>query len=172
MRLKADENLTHRRGRTLVMNGADTNEQDVNRKMQHIESRTAQLQPLRSKYAEEAMRFLFLVNSGGAAATLGYLGTGTGTADHGFAKWVLACFVLGIVFIGCVRWILMVRSYRYCDAWEQKAPACAQTEEEWAQFLEDDKKRTAGHRWEFIFGHLSIVSLLGGLILGALGLIL
>jgi len=48
----------------------------------------------------------------------------------------------------------------------------AQTEEAWAQFLEDDEKRTGGHRCEFIFGYLSIASLLGGLILGALGLVL
>ncbi|HNS21785.1 MAG TPA: hypothetical protein PKH24_14875 [Sedimentisphaerales bacterium] len=36
----------------------------------------------------------------------------------------------------------------------------------------EDEKRTAGHRWEFILGYLSIASLLGGLILGALGLVL
>jgi len=118
------------------------------------------------------MRYLFIVNSGGAAAILGYLGTGRDVIGHGLARWALCCFVLGIIFIGCVRWTLMLRSYCYCDAWERDALAHAQTQSGWEQFLNNDEKRTAGHRLEFIFGYLSIGGLIAGLVLGAIGLIL
>jgi len=65
------------------MSGTDISQQDSSERIRHIESRRSQLQPLRSKHAEEAMRFLFLVNSGGAAAVLGYLGTGTDRRSMG-----------------------------------------------------------------------------------------
>ena len=65
----------------------------------HINRRWGQLYELEKEWGEKALKYLFLTNSGGAIATLSFLGaaeeiTGVGT------KVALFLFVLGLVLAG------------------------------------------------------------------------
>lgn len=136
---------------------------------QYINERWSQLMILQSKYADEIIKYLFLVNSGGAIAVLSYLGTGSNMLDTFYAKMSLLSFALGIVFVGIVRAFLIHRSYNYLNAWQRDVQKYHKQEISWQELIALDDNRTKNSYWEFVFGYLSALCFIIGIVLGSIG---
>ncbi len=76
-------------------------EQRVRRNLnEYINQQWGQLYELEKDWGERAIRYLLLTNSGGAVATLSFLGASQKALNLLGAKIWLALFVLGIFFVG------------------------------------------------------------------------
>ena len=66
----------------------------------HINQRWGQLYELEKEWGERALKYLLLTNSGGAIATLGFLGASPTAINMLGAKISLFLFVLGVFLVG------------------------------------------------------------------------
>lgn len=69
-------------------------------KNDYIASRWSQLYELQKEWGTLAVKYLILLNSGGAVATLGFIGSAGAANVPSQAKWALLFFVIGIVLGG------------------------------------------------------------------------
>ena len=71
-----------------------------NQQLSHINQRWGQLYELEKESGEKILKYLLLINSGGAIATLSFLGALKFTASILGVKIALLFFVVGILFVG------------------------------------------------------------------------
>ncbi len=134
-----------------------------------MEERPKQLWDLQWKCIDEALRYLFLVNSGGAIAVLTYLGTESTKIHASYAGGALSLFCLGIVLVGVIRISLFHRSRRLFESLRQDLKACAGGAMTVEAASSEDEKRSEGRIREILFGHASFICFILGLICGARG---
>ncbi|WP_421955638.1 hypothetical protein [Polaromonas sp.] len=110
----------------------------------HVDRRWGQLHGLEKDWGDKTYKFLLLTNSGGAIATLSFLGA-FGKALNIFpAKLALFAFVAGVIFTGvglaCAyhRFARLYRSYR------GDANRFFKDELTWETVLAEDEKRSRG----------------------------
>lgn len=66
----------------------------------YIDDRWKQLSNLQMDFEKEAMKYLFLINSGASVATLAFIGTATTVRSEQWAWSMLAFFAAGVILIG------------------------------------------------------------------------
>ncbi|MES2013917.1 MAG: hypothetical protein V4445_09205 [Pseudomonadota bacterium] len=66
----------------------------------YLNQRWKQLYELDKEWAEQAWKYLFLTNSGGAVAMLSFLGAYKENSHIIFLKAALVCFVIGVFLVG------------------------------------------------------------------------
>ena len=65
-----------------------------------LENRWGHLHGLEKERADQAIKYLFLTNSGGAIATLSFLGASKGGLDYSSIAIALGFFAGGVVLVG------------------------------------------------------------------------
>lgn len=79
---------------------ADQVEPFTAEQVEYINRRWGQLHELEERAVEQAYRYLFLTNSGGAVAVLAYIAQRGDEARTPLVLGMLVCFVLGVVLVG------------------------------------------------------------------------
>lgn len=134
-----------------------------------INRRWGQLYELEKEWGERALKYLFLTNSGGAIATLSFLGaakelTGIGT------KVALFLFVLGLVFVG----IATAKTFHHMSAvlkhYKQGVEDFYTDKITWVALAEADKKRAVASWLDYAIPYLSFLCFIVGSSVGSYAL--
>jgi hypothetical protein len=135
----------------------------------HINRRWGQLYQLQKEWGERAFKYLFLTNSGGAIATLSFLGaanelTGLGT------KIALFLFVLGIVFAG----ISTAKTFHHMSGllkkYKQGVEDFYADKITWTALTDNDNERAVASWLDYLIPYLSFFCFIMGSGAGAYAL--
>jgi hypothetical protein len=152
------------------MNFSQMNEGQRKVTIDDINQRWWQLYGLEKEWGEKALNYLFLTNSGGAIATLSFIGAATVEVYLPCLKLALIAFVLGIFFVG----LSIARAYHYMlNLFEgyQKDVNKFYEDSVSQQFLtSEDGARVKSSVWQYIFPYASFVFFILGCILGGYSL--
>jgi hypothetical protein len=81
----------------------------------YLDKRWSQLAIAHDQSVSETSKYIFLVNSGAAVATLTFIGTVERVREQLWSTWMLMMFVLGVVLVGIAH---LVRTYELDDLYE------------------------------------------------------
>jgi hypothetical protein len=134
----------------------------------HINRRWGQLYELEKDWGERAFKYLFLTNSGGAIATLGFLGAAE--LINSGAKLALLLFVLGIVFTG----IAIAKTFHHMSgllkAYKKGVEDFQSDKITWAALTEGDQVRAVASWIDYAIPYLSFFCFIAGSAAGAYAL--
>ena len=140
----------------------------------YISSRWSQLYELEKEWGTLAVKYIILLNSGGAVATLGFIGSAGAANVPQQAKWALLFFVFGIVLGGTIiahanhtiparfnNWRTGVKKYRASKS-DKRFDELLQLDENALDYDDEGMDQT--------LGHVSFACFIIGCIVGAVGL--
>jgi hypothetical protein len=136
----------------------------------HINQRWGQLYELEKEWGERALRYLLLTNSGGAIATLSFLGSSTSAINMLGAKISLFLFVLGIFLVG----VSTVKQFHHMSklftSWKSDVDRYYADEITWEHLHAEDNKKAIGDLWDYLIPYLAFVCFIAGSISGAISI--
>jgi len=136
----------------------------------HINQRWGQLYELEKEWGERALKYLLLTNSGGAIATLGFLGASPAAINMLGAKISLFLFVLGVFMVGVTTAKTFHHMSGIFKAWKADVDHYYSDKITWEHLHQEDKKRAVEGFWDYAIPYSSFGCFIGGSISGALSL--
>ena len=129
------------------------------------EKRFRQLNDLLIGHAEGSLQFLLAVNGGGCIAMLGLVGAVEKWRLQNWPYWVLATFVIGLIFAGIGRAVLLVHVQYLLSGWLKDTAAYYADKLDY-HFLDlNDAGRVKKLRWlPWVIGAASLLCFIGGTI--------
>jgi len=135
-----------------------------------INQRWSQLYHLEKEWTDKAINFLFLTNSGGAIAMLGFIGT-----KQQVSFWVvlgLGIMLLGLILVG----VLVARVYHQMSSlfnlWRKDVKEYFMDRISWEKLNEDDSLRSEDSVLNLCLGYGSLSCFIIGIALGIFGLLI
>jgi len=108
-------------------------------RLDYVRERWSQLADLEQEYGRAVFTYLMVVNSGGAAAVLSFMGAMKTTTPIPGAQWMLALYLLGVILVGVVRGLSHYRiSWRY-GRWRAGVQKLYKEEWGWEELQRDDE---------------------------------
>jgi len=105
----------------------------------YVKERWSQLADLEKEYGQSAFTYLMVVNSGGAAAVLSFMGAMKTTTPIPGSQWMLALYLLGVILVGIVRALSYYRiAWRYAR-WRDGVRRLYREEWGWEELQRDDE---------------------------------
>ncbi len=139
-----------------------------------IDERWRQLYELEREWADKAIKFLFLTNSGGAVATLSFLGgDNSNLSDLQILNLTISLilFTLGILFVGTA----IARGYHYLrrllEGYQKDASSFYKDLICYKHLEAEDDKRIDSFNFQFLFPYAAFLSFIIGCCFGGYGLI-
>ncbi len=142
----------------------------LQQKTSHIEFRWKELYELEVKYGNDAMRYLFYVNAGGAATVLAFMGTSSEITSLCLIKISLIFFAIGLILAGVLIAFLLYRAGFIFDQWRKEVNSYFKQEKKYSEIFNADDARSDRSKIAFIIGYCSFGAFILGLILGGFGL--
>jgi hypothetical protein len=135
-----------------------------------IGRRWSQLHELEEQWAERSFKYLFLTNSGGAIATLSFLGASKEVLSLFPAKLALAFFVVGIFLMG----VATAKTYHPMSSLYEKYKASVRElyadRITWDYLNDEDNKRAVTDYLDYAIPYGSFACFIFGCIAGAYAL--
>jgi hypothetical protein len=135
-----------------------------------INQRWSQLYHLQKEWADKAINFLFLTNSGGAIAMLGFIGATQHV--HFLVVLGLVIMLLGLIFVG----VLVAHVYHQMtglfDTWRVDVKEYFLDRISWEKLNEDDNLRSKDSILNLCLGYGSLGCFIIGITLGVFGLLI
>jgi len=132
-----------------------------------INQRWSQLYHLEKEWADKAVNFLFLTNSGGSIAMLGFIGSRQQV--NALVVWGLGIMLLGLIFVG----FLIAHGYHRIgglfDAWRKDVREYFLDRISWEKLNEDDASRSKSSMMDLFLGYGSLLCFVLGIVLGIRG---
>lgn len=136
----------------------------------HISRRWGQLHELEKEWGERALKYLLLTNSGGAIATLGFVGANDKTLNLFGAKLALALFVIGIILVG----ISNAKTFHHMSGLYEKYKAGVEQfygdKITWDHLTSQDEGRAKADLLDFIIPYGAFCCFIAGCLAGAYAL--
>ncbi len=149
---------------------SDVPKETLDARNKHIEERWEQLYYVSTQASNEVLKYLFYVSAGGAGAVLGFMGSSETARNLVGAKIALICYGIGLVFVGVVRVIIVHRTKFFFGKWTEDVAKYYAVKVGYNEIVDFDTKRTKSDVWEFIFGYVSAIACLLGLVFGGFAL--
>lgn len=137
-----------------------------------VNSRWSQLHALEKEWGEKAYKYLLLTNTGGAIATLSFLGTASKALDTSWARWALCAFVAGVLMTG------VALAHKYHNSanlfWDYRADANLYLDDkmEWKNLWAADVKRSVKRGgWALWLPYACLLTFWSGCIIGAVAIL-
>lgn len=137
----------------------------------YINQRWGQLYELDKEWGKEAIKYLLLVNAGGAVATLSFIGTSDVVRAAVTPKIALLLFFLGLMCSGLMIAYAYETMSRLFGRWQQDVEAHDRKEITYDELLRRDKERATSGVVDRILGYTSLLSFALGFLVGAAGLL-
>ena len=134
----------------------------------YIDSRLAQLQNIAVESGDQALKYLFLTNAGGAVAVLAYLGSSSNSGLS--AKLTLVLFFIGILFVGFYRAYMVHYHESLFKSFSSLINQYYSESIGWAHLTETDESNVGNPIAPYIFGYISFGCFILGCIFGACSL--
>lgn len=135
----------------------------------NINRRWGQLYELEKEWGEKALKYLMLTNSGGAIATLSFLGAAKELTTSG-TKVALFLFVLGLVFAGLTIAKTFHHMSRLLKKYKQGVEDFYSDKITWTVLTEGDKERAVTDCFDYITPYASFFCFIAGSGIGAYAL--
>lgn len=135
---------------------------------QFIDERFNQLIALSKDAVERALKYLFLANAGGAAATLSFLGAVNAIRTQWAPKVALTFFVLGLILVGVHTAIWVHYSESLYSNFRRDVTQFYQNQITFEAMAADDFKRSQKTKWLYIVGYLTFGCFIAGAAIGLL----
>ena len=125
---------------------------------------------MQKEWADKAINFLFLTNSGRAIAMLGFIGAKQQL--NSLVVWGLGIMLLGLIFVG----VLVARVYHQMtglfNAWRKDVNEYFFDRISWEKLHEDDNYRSKDSILDLCLGYGSFICFIIGIALGVWGLLI
>ena len=138
----------------------------------HINQRWGQLYELEKEWGDRALRYLLMTNSGGAIATLSFLGASQVAIQMTGAKIALFLFILGVVLVGASTAKQFHHMSHLFKSWKADVSNYYTDKVTWEHLRSEDDKRAVADFWDYFLPYGSLASFIGGCIAGAVSLFL
>jgi|HubBroStandDraft_2_1064218.scaffolds.fasta_scaffold177347_2 hypothetical protein len=148
----------------------ETPEQRSHR-IEYINRRWKQLYDLEKERADQAIKYLFLTNSGGAVTVLSFMGASEKARTSLGPIFALSCFVVGIILIGIFNIIQYYHMAKLFALWKQDSEKYFENPAEWTNIIQGDNKRSKTSIWAHIVAHGSFITFIAGCICGTINLL-
>ncbi|WP_018993086.1 hypothetical protein [Aromatoleum toluclasticum] len=137
----------------------------------HINQRWSQLYELDKEWSERALKYLLMTNSGGAIATLSFLGAAPAAIGMLGAKIALLVFLAGVVLVG----VAVAKTFHHMrnlfESWKTEVTSYYEDRITWQHLQDEDKKRAVADWWDYGIPYASFACFIGGCIAGAWSLL-
>ena len=134
----------------------------------YINQRWGQLSELELAWYGDAIKFLFLVNSGAAATVLAFIGAVEGVRGLLWTWLMLLCFTIGIILVGLLHISRVLRVDRLYKNWRQSTVQYYESKLCWETMLENDDKLAYSFNWAYVWGYSAFGFFVTGVLIGAL----
>lgn len=132
-----------------------------------INQRWGQLYELEKDYGEKALKYLLLTNSGGAIATLSFLGASQVAINSMGAKIALFLFLAGILLVG----ISTAKTFHHMSSlftnWKSDVEKYYEDKITWEHLQNEDKSRAVPDSWDYVLPYMSFAFFIAGCFSGA-----
>ena len=142
----------------------------MQRQIDQINTRWAQLYELEKEWAERALKFLLFSNSGGAIATLSFLGAAPKAIDLVGAKIALFLFVCGVFLVGVVTAKTFHSMSGVFQGWRIDTENFYKDGLTWEEINKRDESRAANDCWDYVIPYASFICFFVGCVAGAVAL--
>lgn len=132
----------------------------------YANERWRQLYNVQSDWATEGIKYLMLVNSGGAVAMLAFLGSVEKARDLAWPKVTLGFFAMGIVLIGFLHVLRHYRILQLFKKWRESVNEYFTDQKDWSQIIKEDEKRTSQFDWALQLAYISFACFISGIVVG------
>jgi uncharacterized membrane protein len=139
-----------------------------NHRIEYINRRWKQLYDLEKERADQAIKYPFLINSGGAVTVLSFMGASEKVRTALGPILGLSCFVVGIILIGVFNIIQYYHMAKLFTAWKSDSEKYFENPAEWTNIIKNDKERSKPRIWAHIVAHGSFVMFVVGCIIGVI----
>ncbi|MCK5875370.1 MAG: hypothetical protein KAG82_11810 [Alcanivoracaceae bacterium] len=137
----------------------------------YLSARWTQLYSLEKEAAEGVFRFIFLVNAGGAAATLGFMGASKEAVASGLTQAALLSFVVGLALIGSTYIYIFHHRSGIFEEFKKDFRRLLDGEIDFKKLTEADDNRAADSLLHYTLPYAAFFCFLGGTILGVTALL-
>lgn len=131
-------------------------------RIDYINQRWGQLYELEKDSAEDGIKMLFLTNAGGAVANLSFIGAIGKDQIHAFAKISLACFILGLIFVGISKAKQFHHMSRLFKKWKEGVGLYFKDEITWEKLDSQDDERAKEDILDYAFPYAAFACFLIG----------
>ena len=138
----------------------------------HINQRWGQLYELEKEWGDRALKYLLMTNSGGAIATLSFLGASQVAIQMTGAKVALFLFILGVVLVGAGTAKQFHHMSSLFKGWKSEVSNYYADKITWEHLREQDEKRAVADFWDYFLPYSSLACFVGGSTAGAVSLFL
>jgi uncharacterized membrane protein len=147
------------------------NQELKNHQIEYINRRWKQLYDLEKERADQAIKYLFLTNSGGAVTVLSFMGASEKARTSLGPIFALSCFVVGIILIGVFNIIQYYHMAKLFALWKRDSEKYFANSAEWVNIIQSDNKRSRISIWAHIIAHGSFATFIVGCICGTINLL-
>jgi hypothetical protein len=131
-----------------------------------IDSRWGQLYHLESECGERALKYLLFTNSGGAIATLSFLGAFHNASNLLGVKAALISYILGVFFVGLVNAKQYHNMARLLRCWKEDVKKYHLDQITWEELHNLDNSRSVMDVWDYLFPYVSFGCFIIGSFIG------
>ena len=132
----------------------------------YANERWRQLYAVQSDWAADGIKYLMLVNSGGAVAMLAFLGSVAKARDLVWPKATLGFFALGIVLIGFLHVLRHYHISQLFKKWRESVNDYFTDKKDWNQIIEEDVIRSSKFDWALLLAYISFGCFITGIVIG------
>lgn len=136
----------------------------------YIDRRWQQLYELEKGWAEKAVKYLLLTNSGGAIATLGFLGTSDQIRHSLALKLALLFFAFGVLLVGIFTAMMFHKMAQVLTRYTKSVKDFYTDKISWEYLIEENEKMVQRGWRNYIVPYLSFLCFILGVGAGACAL--
>lgn len=137
----------------------------------YISQRWAQLYELEKESGERVLKYLLLTNSGGAIATLSFLGAAPTAIGVRGAQIALFFFLMGVVLVGFITAKTFHHMSTLFKRWRSDVADYHADAITWTHLQAEDMKRAVMDWWDYVISYGSFFCFMSGCVAGAWGLL-
>jgi hypothetical protein len=154
---------------TKLFNQLDDSERPA--EVQWVVKRWEQLYALNREATSSVFNFLFLTNTGGAAAVLGFIGASKAATTSLPVTLALLCFALGVILVGVLKSLYFHQTLCLVTGWanDSKSYFASKITEDVLKSNDDRRVNSWQYKAQFIAGYCAFGCFVAGLISAAFG---
>lgn len=132
----------------------------------YINERWSQLSDLTLAWSNDAIKYLFLTNSGAAATVLAFMGAVEGVRTVRWVWGILILFTVGIIFVGFLHISRVVRIERLYKNWRVSTVEYYESRLDWETMVLKDNNIAYSFDWGRLWGYGAFGCFVAGVLIG------
>lgn len=144
----------------------DTPIANLDKYVNHIDSRWAQLSDLSLTVITDGIKFLFYINAGGCVAMITLIGTADSVRQLNWPWYVLGSFFTGLVFVGILNFARYHSIEYILKGWQKDVKTFYEGDLDFVEMCSKDNTRVKKTTWIPIFAYFAFGFFIAGGLVG------